>query len=53
MSSSEEYLEKYGKVGNKRFDTLRKRNHKGVITLESLRIGDEGKNQVMRSPSNC
>ena len=45
----EEYLEKYGKVGNKRFDTLRKRNHKGVDNAETLRIGDEGKNQVMRT----
>ena len=45
----EEYLEKYGKVGNRRFDTLRKRNHKGVDNAETLRIGDEGKNQVMRT----
>lgn len=47
--SYEDYAKKYGKVGNKNLETLRKVNHKGVENANRLRIGNEGKNHVMRS----
>ncbi len=47
--SYEDYAKKFGKVGNKNLETLRKINHKGVENANRLRIGNEGKNHVMRS----
>ena len=47
--SYENYAKKYGKVGNKNLETIRKVNHKGVENANRLRIGNEGKNHVMRT----
>lgn len=47
--SYEDYTKKYGKVSGKNLDRLRNINHKGVDNAKRLRLGNEGKNHVMRT----